>query len=648
MSSVVIGTAGHIDHGKSTLVRALTGIDPDRLKEEQTRGITIDLGFAHVTIGDVQIAFVDVPGHERFVRNMLAGAGGLDAVLLVVAANESVMPQTREHFEICRLLGITRGVIALTKADAADADSLAVTQADVQALVAGSFLEDAPVIPVSVRTEQGLDELRAALVALAGYAPRLHRTGLARLPVDRVFTVKGFGTVVTGTLVSGSIAVGEELTVVPTSASARVRGLQIHGSAATEVQAPERVAVNLANVEVSALHRGLTLAAPGSLCVTRHADVRIRLLADARALAHGARVRLHHGTGDGFARVSIAAVRMAGDADWQPAQPGDTRVVISPGGEALARFRFERPAVLTRGDRIIIRGGSPVGTIGGAVVLDPEPRPGGVRRPSVLAGFRRIDSDEEDAARFFLAQAEGKGLRARDLVRRGGVDARHADALLRTFTNAGDATAAGDGIFDRVTVENVRARLTKEVAAFHLEQPGEAGMPRETLRAKVAARIASDLVEFLLTDLVAANVLRGGDRIALATFQPRKSADVDRLRTAIDTRLRTAGLAPPEAAELSAELGVAGEVMLDVIQGMVRDAVLVRVGGMAFHAEALSRLKADVIGLRGGQAAAARVTLDVASFKTKYGLSRKHAIPLLEWLDRERVTRRVGDVRLVL
>ena len=648
MGSVVIGTAGHIDHGKSTLVRALTGIDPDRLKEEQARGITIDLGFAHATIGDVQLAFVDVPGHERFVRNMLAGAGGFDAVLLVVAANESVMPQTREHFEICRLLGLTRGVIALTKADAADAESLSVSEADVRALVAGSFLESAPVIPVSARTAQGLDDLRAALVALAGFPPRLHRAGLARLPVDRVFTVKGFGTVVTGTLVSGTVAVGEELTVLPTSASARIRGLQVHGATVTNVKAPDRVAVNLAGLDVTAVHRGTTLAAAGSLAVTRHADVRIQLLADARALVHGARVRLHHGTGDGFARVSIAAVRHAGQPDWDPARPGDARVAIAPGGEALARVRFERAAVLTRGDRIIIRGGSPVATLGAAVVLDPEPRPGGVRRPSVMAGFRRIDADDEAAARFMLAQSEGQGLRAIDLVRRGGLDPRQARTMLQTFADAGGAATIGEYTFDTPAVETVRARLTREVAAFHKEQPGEAGMPRETLRAKAGVRVAPGLVEFLLADLIATGVLRGGDRVALATHQPMRSSDSDRVRTLVEARLRTAGLSPPEAGSLAEALGVPAAAVVEAIHALVRDAVLVRAGGIAFHTEVLSQLKSDVIDLRRGLAAGTRVTLDVAAFKTKYGLSRKHAIPLLEWLDRERVTRRVGDVRVVL
>ena len=310
MRSIVIGTAGHIDHGKSALVRALTGTDPDRLKEEQARGITIDLGFAHVETGGVNLAFVDVPGHERFVKNMLAGAGGIDMVMLVVAADESVMPQTREHFQICRLLEVPAGLIVLTKADLADPDAMEITRLEVRELAAGSFLAEAPIVAVSSKTGSGLDELRRALAGAAAAVRERDREGPTRLPIDRVFSVKGFGTVVTGTLVSGAIREETELVVLPRDVTVKVRGVQVHGHAAAEAAAGNRVAVNLGGADVADLARGDTLCEPGAFEPTRRRDVVIDLLADSRPLRHGARVRFHHGTTELLGRVAIAGDRI--------------------------------------------------------------------------------------------------------------------------------------------------------------------------------------------------------------------------------------------------------------------------------------------------------------------------------------------------
>src|SRR5262245_56730021 len=305
--SVVIGTAGHIDHGKSTLVHALTGTDPDRLKEEKARGITIDLGFAHSRIGGFDIAFVDVPGHERFVKNMLAGVGGIDGVLLVIAADESVMPQTREHFAICRLLEVPGGVIALTKADLVDADTLELATLDARELVAGSALADAPVIPVSSKDGRGLDELRDALQQLAAAVPARRAEGAPRLPIDRVFSMRGFGTVVTGTLTAGEIRENQELTALPGGRPVKVRGVQVHGAPQAAAAAGRRVAVNVGGADVGDLSRGQTLTEPGALEVTRRFDAALQLLADAKPLKHGARIRFHHGTSEVLGRVALAA-----------------------------------------------------------------------------------------------------------------------------------------------------------------------------------------------------------------------------------------------------------------------------------------------------------------------------------------------------
>src|SRR5688500_11647987 len=417
MPSIVVGTAGHIDHGKSSLIHALTGIDPDRLKEEKARGITIELGFAHTTIGDTRVAFVDVPGHERFVRTMLAGVGGIDCVLLIVAADESVMPQTREHFDICRLLRIPRGLIVITKSDLADADTRALVRDDIGELVKGSFLEGAPMIDVSARTGDGLDALRTAIAAVAAQTGARSTAGAARLQIDRAFSMKGFGTVVTGTLISGRIAADEELVVLPRERKVKVRGIQVHGRAAAAAVAGQRTAINLGGIDVGDVSRGETLAAPGTLSVTRRLDAGIGLLASARALKHGARARLHNGTAWCLGRIS-----MAGSA-----------TDVAPGGQALVRVRLEAHAVLTRRDRFIIRAYSPLMTIGGGVVLDPAPMRPGIRSAEGRASLERlrITPDDGDAAFAMIDAAGLAGMDKRALVSRGGIAPSETAALIK-------------------------------------------------------------------------------------------------------------------------------------------------------------------------------------------------------------------------
>src|SRR5688500_16746236 len=394
MPSIVVGTAGHIDHGKSSLIHALTGIDPDRLKEEKARGITIELGFAHTTIGDTRVAFVDVPGHERFVRTMLAGVGGIDCVLLIVAADESVMPQTREHFDICRLLRIPRGIIVMTKADLADDDTRALVSEEIEELVKGSFLDGAPIVEVSSTTGQGLDALRAATTAEAAAARQRPADGAARLPIDRAFSMKGFGTVVTGTLVSGRIKADQELVILPGARKVKVRGIQVHGRSAAEAVAGQRTAINLGGAEVSDVSRGETLAAPGTLSVTRRIDAEIDLLPSAKPLKHGARVRLHNGTAEVLGRVSIA-----GSASE-----------LAPGASALVRVRLEAPAVLTRHDRFIIRAYSPPLTIGGGMVLDPAPTRPGIRSAEGRSSLERVRAHGANDADAILAIIDASGL----------------------------------------------------------------------------------------------------------------------------------------------------------------------------------------------------------------------------------------------
>jgi selenocysteine-specific elongation factor len=397
VANLVVGTAGHIDHGKSSLVRALTGIDPDRLKEEKERGITIELGFAHCTIGETRVAFVDVPGHERFVRTMLAGVGGIDCVLLIVASDESVMPQTREHFDICRLLGIPRGIIVLTKSDLTDAATRELVRQDVAELVRGSFLEAAPVIEVSSTSGDGLDRLRDAIDAEAAHAMHRPVDGAARLPIDRAFSMKGFGTVVTGTLVSGSIAVDDELAIEPGGLAVKVRGVQVHGRATTRAIAGQRTAINLGGVDLSQVSRGETLLAPATLSVTRRVDAEIDLLPGAKPLKHGGRVRVHHGTAEVLGRVSIA-----GDG-----------AEVAAGKSALVRLRLEQPAILTRGDRFILRAYSPAITIGGGTVIDPAPTRPGIRSVEGRASLEALKPAGTSAILSMIAAAWAASRRPR-------------------------------------------------------------------------------------------------------------------------------------------------------------------------------------------------------------------------------------------
>jgi selenocysteine-specific elongation factor len=637
MRSIVIGTAGHIDHGKSALVRALTGTDPDRLKEEQARGITIDLGFAHLTRNSVNLAFVDVPGHERFVKNMLAGAGGIDLVMLVVAADESVMPQTREHFAICRLLQVPAGVVVLTKSDLADQDMQDLAALEVRELTAGSFLADAPIIPVSSVTSRGLDELAATLVTLAGQVTPRPSEGPARLPVDRVFTVKGFGTVVTGTLVAGELRADQELVALPRGLPVKVRGLQVHGHDEARAGAGRRVAVNLVGVDVADLSRGDTLCTPGSLEPTRRMDVALDLLADARPLRHGTRLRVHQGTAEILGRVALAGPRLGeGSATELPA-----------GGSAYARIRLEAPLVVTRGDRFIVRAYSPPLTIGGGVVLDPQPSRGAIRTAAGLSRFRRLDRDSGDpdaAVRAFIDERGGAGLPHAMLQSRAGLRPDEAAATVPRLVKSGDVTAIGDLLVATAVLRDLEDRLLKALEVYHRSQPLSDGLPREEARDRVFGGASGPVFDRVLLSLVGEGKLLARDRLALAGHQVSLTPEEARAQDALERIFREAALTPPDMAAASASAGVTAAVADRVVKLLLRRGVLVKLDTLIFDATSLERLKFEIQALK----ASGVSRVDVAAFKERYGVSRKYAIPLLEFLDRERLTRRAGDSRILL
>ncbi|MFZ5928133.1 MAG: selenocysteine-specific translation elongation factor [Acidobacteriota bacterium] len=616
MKNIIVGTAGHIDHGKTSLVRALTGIDTDRLEEEKRRGITIDLGFAHMEAGGVRFGFVDVPGHERFVKNMLAGAGGIDMVLLVIAADEGVKPQTREHFEICRLLGVRHGLVVLTKKDLADAEMLELARIEAAELVRGSFLEGAPVVAVSAANGEGLAELREQMVRLAAGAVERDAGGIPRLPVDRAFTLRGFGTVVTGTLVEGRLRVGEEVEVQPGGRRLRIRGLHVHGEPVEEAVAGQRTAVNLAGIEANELHRGMTLTAPGRWQAAGAVDCRVELLREAPALRHGAPVHFHAWTAETTAETRLFDVK-------QPVEAGQA---------GFARFLLEHPVLLKPGDRFILRQFSPLATIGGGEVIDPQPALR-MKKAAVVVRLRELEQAPVERKLALWAEESPWGVEAAALAGRAGVRVEELQGL---------AAAAGlvwiRGERPRVAaskrVEEEARKLRERLERFHAENPLLGGMPR------AASGLEAGWLEAVLE--ADRDVAAEGETLRLRSFVPRKRAEEREAEERIERVFREAGFEAPPVREALVKAGLDEARARTLLQLMIKDGRLVRVAPeLLLHREAVERLKVIVRERKGQQ-------FGVGDFKEWTGISRKYAIPLLEFLDRERVTRREGDRRVVV
>jgi selenocysteine-specific elongation factor len=600
---VIIGTAGHIDHGKTTLVKALTGIDTDRLEEEKRRGISIDLGFAHLDLTpELRAGFVDVPGHDRFVRNMLAGATGIDLVLLVVAADESIKPQTLEHFEICRLLGIKHGVIALTKADLASPEW---AQLEIEELVRGSFLEGAPVVPVSAVTGAGLTELRAALALVAGEGLQKDAAQYARLPIDRSFSIRGHGAVVTGTLVSGTIALEDELEIFPQGKRVRVRGLEVHGASVERAQAGERTAVNMAGIESSEVRRGMTLAAPGRFRVTKQIDTIFELLSGAHPLKHRAPVHFHAGTAEVEAEARLL----------QSVEP------MKPGSTAPVRFLLRDPLLLLPDDQFIVRMFSPVATIGGGVVAAIN-TPSRLRRPAIASRTIAMAAATPQERIRLLVEESSHGLSVTDLI---------------AATGTPMQSARNDWVTSPAWITRRLAEVQTTLAAFHEANPLQPGMTREALRAAVLPVAPS----FLLDDLLTGVVVEGETvRLASHLVALQRDDEVDLAR--LEAVFAKAGLAVPALSDALAQSKLDPARARTLLQILLKSRRLVRVNpDLVVHSTAADTLRA-MIGSRKGS------RFSVGEFKEWTGISRKYAIPLLEWLDRERVTRREGEQRVVV
>ena len=580
------------------------------------------------------MAFVDVPGHERFVKNMLAGVGGIDAVLLVIAADEGVMPQTREHFAICRLLQIPAGVVVLTKSDVVDPDAVEVVRLEARELVADSTLSDAPILAVSARTGEGLDVLRQAIARIADQVPERVRDGASRLPIDRAFTVHGFGTVVTGTLTSGSLEADDELVLLPDETRVKVRGLQVYGTAQGSVGAGRRVAVNLGGVSIEAVHRGQTLATIEAFEPTRRFDAVLSLLPDGQMLRHGSRVRFHHGTAEILGRVALAS---------RP--DGEIVAELRPGQSAFVRVRLEAPAVLTRGDRFIVRSYSPSTTIGGGTVLDPTPARTPIRTAAGTVRFRALENDPRRAAMTFIEERGISGVSTARLTRRLGMSGAAVRTLASELSASGEILALGDSLFAAAHVAPTRRRLLEAVEAHHRTAPMSDGLPREEARERIMRAGAPALFAHLIASLATEGAIVARERLSLPGRGPTMTPEESDAHVALERVFREAGLAPPDVTEAASRARIPPSMADRVCSLLTRQHVLVRIDAMLFHKDSLQQLKQELAHLKARDASA---SVDVGAFKARYGISRKFAIPLLEWLDRERVTRRVGNVRVVL
>jgi len=641
---LVLGTAGHIDHGKTALVRALTGIDTDRLAEEKRRGITIELGFAHLALpgGDVA-GVVDVPGHERFVRSMAAGAGGIDLVVLVIAADEGVMPQTREHLDICRLLGVPRGLTAVTKSDLLPelgAEWLPLLEGEIRAATRGTFLEDAPIVPCSARTGEGLEALKAAIAERARGLPERPADGPLFLPIDRAFTLRGFGTVVTGTLLSGALAAEEHVALLPAPPGGpelRVRSLQVHGQATARALAGQRTAVNLPGVEAAAISRGQVLCRPGELPASRLLDVELQLLAAApRGLRHRARLLLHVGTAQVEAAVSLL-----------------DRPELPPGGTALAQLRLDEPVAALPGQRFILRGFAAIEgrgrTVAGGRVLAIAARRRRRGRPEELVQLQALAGSDADARlAALLAQAGPAGLSEAQLLGRAALSPRAVQAGLERLGARGAAV-----LFDRErrtfasgeVVKALSEKLRAAVAAFHKAKPLAAGMGKAELRGRLPPVADARLFQRILGQLVEKGILLlEGELVRLPEHRAAGGGGAGaELKGRLAGALARAGLTPPALAELPAALSASAGDVQAVVKLLAAEGAIVRVSPeLYFDAGAVAGLQTRLTAwLR------EKREMSTQEFKELVGATRKHVIPLAEYFDRQKVTLRVGEKRVL-
>ncbi|HEY3117868.1 MAG TPA: selenocysteine-specific translation elongation factor [Chloroflexota bacterium] len=627
----VIGTAGHVDHGKSTLIQALTGIDPDRLREEKERGMTIDLGFAWLRLpSGLEASIVDVPGHERFIKNMLAGVGGIDTALLVVAADEGVMPQTREHLAILDLLGIDSGVIAITKRDLVDQDWLDLVMAEVEEVIAPTSLGGARLIPVAAPTGEGLDDLRDELDRLLTSERQRRQTGSPRLPIDRVFTMSGFGTVVTGTLVDGELHLGQDVEIVPTGRKARIRGLQSHRKQVERAPAGTRAAVNLSGVPVEEIERGNVLTSPGWLRATHVVDVRVRVVADGEwALKHNAQVSFHTGALDALGRLALL------DSDE-----------LKPGESGWAQIRLDRPVPVVKGDLFILRLPAPNLTIGGGMVFDEHPKRHRRFQERVLDQLAVLEKGTP-AERVLQALQTREPTELTELAGRLSNTWQEAREMLEPLLASGSirVITAGSALSPNSLVvsapgwERLLARVEDELQAYHLAHALRRGMPKEELRTRLSLEPrAFAPVERAI--LATSSISEDGPFLRLSTHQITLTTNQEQRVEALNAALTGAGASPPSRGDLRTQFDLSDELL----QVLIDRGQIVEVGDDLVY----TRQTYEQMVERIKQLIVEQGKITVAQARDAFGTSRKYALALLENLDEKRVTRRVGDERVLV
>lgn len=634
MREVVIGTAGHVDHGKTSLVRALTGIDTDRLKEEKERGITIELGFAFLDLPcGHRLGIVDVPGHERFVKNMVAGAAGMDLVAFIVAADEGIMPQTREHFEICRLLGLKRGLVIITKKDMVEPEWLEMVKEEVREFFAGSFLADAPLLSVSSTSGDGLGEVRDTLNQMVGSLDFAEAHGPFRMPVDRVFSMKGFGAVVTGTSVSGRIRVGDEITIYPEMTSAKIRGIQVHSQDVDMVEAGHRTAINIQNLEKEEISRGNLIASPGCLQPSFLLDADfLYISSNKKPLKNRTRIRLHLGTAEVMARIVLLEDEELG-----------------PGGEANVQIITEEPVTAWPNDRYVVRSYSPVATIGGGAILNSSPPKRRRFKEANREIFKIYHSGEpEKLARLHIREAGHTGLTFDQLALKTGLFGKRLKKILDGPLSAREIVvveADKQRMVAREVYDNLSAGILQRLESYHADNPLQDGLSKEELRSRLAKDLDHRLFQLLVNDLVKRQlIVQDQAIIRLASHRVALKADEESLRRKMDSFYHDAGLTPPTVKELLTQFpDFPAEMVKEIIAVMLRNGVLIKVKeDLLFDGRAIEELQEKMRAFMQQEG-----EIDAPRFKTMTGLSRKFTIPLLEYFDRIKMTIRVGDKRVL-
>jgi selenocysteine-specific elongation factor len=626
--SVILGTAGHIDHGKSSLVKALTGIDPDRLKEEKERGITIDLGFANLSYPDgITVGIVDVPGHERLIKNMLAGAGGIDIVLMVIAADEGIMPQSREHLAICELLKIKAGIVAITKADLVDEDWLQLVIDDVRGFVKGTFLENAEIIPVSARTGMNMDLLKEKIKEVSKNVKPKLIDGLFRLPIDRVFTLKGFGTVVTGTALSGTISLEAPVEILPSKIASKVRGLQSHGRSVEKAYAGQRIGINLQGVDKESLNRGDVVVPPDRFIPTKVMDAKLDMLADAPVTKSRSLVHFYSGTSETTARIVLY-----------------DRDEIKAGESCYCQLRLEDPVIVLSGDRYIVRRFSPLETIGGGEILDPHPAKR--KKKEGIEDLIAIENASEYASEYgdMKGKIEAKvkksflnGCTVSEIEGWMQGDIPEIEAAIEQLVNEGRLIRSQDALFHQDGFNFFKDAVISNLSRFHKENPLKPGISREELKAKMPFSISRFFNLIAMID----GIVTEKDILRLKDFKASLAHVNEGIKGKIIGVLNRDGFQPPMKSEIAQKLSISEKEIVDILKLLVKEGAVVRINDSMYitkeqHDKMLNLLK-DFY--------AKKKEMTVAEFRDVLSTSRKYALPLLEYLDSNRITLRVGDIR---